>query len=130
MTKLTKHPVHLGLGASAVIEPAFTGVEWYYEYLARHEEDGCEGRLVSMFSFSEGWDSWEMHPNGAEVVICTEGQLILIQEIDGEERSTVLAAGEYAINPAGVWHTADVVTQATAVFITAGLGTEQRTREP
>lgn len=36
--------------------------------------------------------------------------------------------GEYAINPPGVWHTADVEGEATALFITAGLGTEARAR--
>ena len=39
-----------------------------------------------------------------------------------------LRTGEYAINPPGVWHTADVESEATALFITAGLGTELRPR--
>jgi len=39
-----------------------------------------------------------------------------------------LAAGEYAINPPGVWHTADVTETATAIFITAGEGTQHRPR--
>lgn len=37
-------------------------------------------------------------------------------------------SGEYAINAPGVWHTADVETEVTCVFITAGLGTEHRPR--
>ena len=45
-----------------------------------------------------------------------------------EPRTIVLRAGEYAINPRGVWHTADVAGHATAVFITAGQGTEHRPR--
>ncbi len=32
------------------------------------------------------------------------------------------------INEPGVWHTADVESTATALFITAGLGTEHRPR--
>ena len=50
---------------------------------------------------------------------------------DGREQAVVLAAGEYAINAAGMWHTADVAPSdgpATALFITAGLGTEHRAR--
>jgi hypothetical protein len=31
-------------------------------------------------------------------------------------------------NPPGWWHTADVTGSATALFITAGLGTEHRAR--
>ena len=54
--------------------------------------------------------------------------MTLVQEIEGEERRVLLRAGEYAINPPGVWHTADVETSATAVFITAGEGTEGRER--
>ena len=39
-----------------------------------------------------------------------------------------LRSGEYAINQPGTWHTADVDGEATAVFVTAGLGTQHRTR--
>ena len=126
--QLAVHPVHLGLGASAVSQPAFTGIEWYADYVQRHADDGSEGRLVSMFSFDASWDSWEMHPHGNEVVICTAGEMTLVQEIDGAEARTRLRAGEYAINAPGVWHTADVESSATAVFITAGLGTQHRPR--
>ena len=125
---LAKHPVHLGLGATASVEPEFSGMDWYEGYGARHAADGKEGRLVSMFSFDAPWDSWEVHPHGSEVVVCTAGEITLIQQIDGEERRTVLRPGEYAINPPGVWHTADVSAEATALFITAGEGTENRAR--
>lgn len=126
--RLSTHPVHLGLGATANSEPAFTGMEWYADYGARHASDGREGRLVSMHTFEEPWTSWEMHPEGGEVVLCTAGEITLVQEIDGKEVRTTLQPGEYAINPPGVWHTADVQGAATAVFITAGLGTEHRAR--
>jgi hypothetical protein len=39
-----------------------------------------------------------------------------------------LGPGEYAINAAGTWHTADIDGSATALFITAGLGTIHRPR--
>ncbi len=123
---LQKFPIHLGLGATAVSEPEFTGVEWYEAYGARHESDGKEGRLVSMHTFTESWGSWEMHPEGGEVVLCTHGEMVLVQEIDGEEVRTTLHAGEYAINEPGVWHTAEVSETATAVFITAGFATQIR----
>ncbi len=127
--RLDDNPLHLGLGATAVVQPAFTGgMEWYQGYGQRHGGDGVEGRLVSMHTFSAPWDSWEMHPEGAEVVLCTGGTLTIIQEIDGEERRTTLEAGEYVINEPGVWHTADAQGEATAVFITAGVGTQHRPR--
>lgn len=125
---LSRRPVHLGLGATAVSEPEFTGMDWYAAYGARHETDGKEGRLVVMHSFDRPWDVWEMHPAGSEVVICTEGELTLVQEVDGDAVRTRLRAGQYAINAPGVWHTADVENRATAVFITAGAGTQHRQR--
>lgn len=130
MPRLETHPLHLGLGATALVLPPFTGdMAWYEAYGAAHAADGAEGRLVSTHSFTESWTSWEMHPLGAEVVICTAGQFTLIQEQqDGTTLSTVLSEGEYAINAAGIWHTADVTGSATALFITAGAGTQVRPR--
>jgi uncharacterized cupin superfamily protein len=125
---LFKNPAHLGLGASVVSEPAFSGMEWYAAYGARHASDGTEGRLVSMYTFDASWDSWEMHPNGHELVLCTQGEITLVQELDGKHVRTTLRAGEYAINEPGVWHTADVAAPVTTVFITAGVGTQHKQR--
>lgn len=130
MHEIESQPIHLGLGATAIPQPEFTGeMSWYGGYGERHGDDGIEGRLVSQHTFSDDWDVWEMHPKGAEVVLVTTGVLRLHQEIDGSAVSTEVSAGNYVINAPGVWHTADVVgDEATAVFITAGLGTEHRPR--
>ncbi len=126
---LHSHPVHLGLGATAVIEPEFSGdLAWYAGYGARHGEDGVEGRLVAVHTFSSPWDSWEMHPLGEELVACVAGEVTLIQEVEGETVHVHLSAGQAAVNPRGVWHTADVTGTATVLFITAGMGTEHRPR--
>ncbi len=126
---LEKHPIHLGLGASAVVQPEFTGeMSWYMGYGERHGAEGVEGRLVALHTFSESWDSWEVHPKGSEVVVCISGRITLIQEIDGEARPVTLEPGQYVINAPGVWHTADVESEATALFITAGEGTDHRPR--
>lgn len=84
---------------------------------------------MSEHPFAAGWPSWEMHPHGSEVVICTAGAMRLTQEFpDGRVEHTELKAGDYAINPPGVWHIADVAEPATAIFITAGEETEHRPR--
>jgi mannose-6-phosphate isomerase-like protein (cupin superfamily) len=129
-TDIAAHPIHLGRGATAEIEPRFTGsTDWYAAYSERHATDGADGRLVSMFSFDRSWDSWEMHPRGSEVVLCVSGSMTLHQEhADGTVATVTLRPGQYAINPPGTWHTADIADGATAVFITAGLGTEIRSR--
>jgi hypothetical protein len=125
---LEDFPAHLGLGATVVREPRFTGYEWYEAYGARHASDGVEGRLVSMHSFDKPWDSWEVHPKGCELVVCTAGKITLHQEIDGAVRTVTLRPGEAVINPPGVWHTADIDAPSTALFVTAGAGTENRPR--
>ncbi len=127
---LDSNLIHLGLGATAEVEPEFTGeMSWYGDYTQRHASDGVEGRLVAMHSFTEPWEVWEMHPLGSEVVVCTAGEMTLHQELpDGTQRSATISVGEYAINDPGVWHTADVAEHATALFITAGLDTQHRPR--
>lgn len=124
------HPIHLGVGATAEVEPEFTGdLTWYEAYAARHEKDGAEGRLVGMHRFTEDWDMWEVHPHGSEVVLCIAGSMTLHQENpDGSRATVTLTPGKYAINEPGTWHTADIKEEATALFITAGMGTDHRPR--
>ena len=129
-TDIATHPIHLGLGATALVEPVFTGsMDWYERYVERHADDGAEGRLVGMHTFTESWNMWEMHPKGSEVVLCVSGAITLHQETaDGARASVDLQPGQYAINEPGTWHTADVASEATVLFVTAGLGTEHRPR--
>jgi quercetin dioxygenase-like cupin family protein len=126
---LFTHPIHLGLGATAVPQPEFTGMDWYEAYGRRHAADGREGRLVSLYRFEESWTSWEVHPEGEEVVACLEGAMTLHQEMpDGTKATVKLGPGDYAVNPAGTWHTADVDGPTLALFITPGEGTTNRPR--
>ncbi|MEM9468246.1 MAG: cupin [Actinomycetota bacterium] len=129
-TPLAAFPIHLGAGATATVQPEFTGdVAWYADYAARVAADGTDGWLLSMYTFTESWDMWEMHPNGHEIVVCTAGTIRLRQEhADGSTDLVELAAGAAAINPPGTWHTADVDAATTCVFLTAGMGTEHRPR--
>lgn len=128
---LSKTPVHLGLGATAIVQEVFDGdLSWYQRYGERTAADGAEARLVGLYSFSAPWTMWEMHPKGSELVVCVAGRMVLHQEgPDGSRRALTLEAGQAAINAPGVWHTADVDDHATALFVTAGLGTEHRPRQ-
>lgn len=125
---ISRRPVHLGLGARCDVEPDFSGApEWYGSYVVRHEADGVEGRLVTQHTF-DSWTSWEMHPKGSEVVLVIRGKMTLIQDVEGEHRRVELGPGQYAINAPGVWHTADTSEPTTALFITAGIGTQHKPR--
>lgn len=127
--RLAEVPIHLGLGATAVPQEPFTGdAAWYERYAQRNASDGVEGRLVIMHTFTGPWDSWEVHPHGEELVVCTEGEITLYQDVDGQVGAVTLGAGDSVVNRPGVWHTADVSGRATALFITAGMGTENRPR--
>lgn len=126
---LSRFPLHLGVGATALPQPAFTGdMAWYEGYGARTASDGKEGRLVSQHTFEKPWDTWEMHPEGWEVVIVTSGELTIHQEIDGAVVTNQVRPGELILNPPGVWHTADAAAPATAIFLTCGAGTQLKPR--
>ncbi|MEM8706286.1 MAG: cupin domain-containing protein [Actinomycetota bacterium] len=127
---LRRFPIHLGKGAVASFQEEFTGdPAWYERYSERNADDGADGWLVSYGTFTEPWTVWEMHPNGHEIVFCTEGEMTLTQEhVDGSIDEVHLEEGDAAINPPGTWHTADVDGPATCLFVTAGLGTEHRPR--
>jgi mannose-6-phosphate isomerase-like protein (cupin superfamily) len=127
--RLADFPVHLGLGARVLPQAQFTGEPaWYQSYAERNAADGPEGRLLTVHTFTESWDSWEVHPLGEELALCIQGTITLHQEIDGVVRLATIQSGEAIINPPGVWHTADVTGSATVLFITAGMGTENRPR--
>jgi mannose-6-phosphate isomerase-like protein (cupin superfamily) len=126
---LSKTFVHLGLGATTTDLPNF---EWTQEYLEGYEEstasDGDEGRLVTMSAQDHSWTSWERHPAGEELVVQLSGRSVLIQDLPDGERRLELGPGQAAINPKGVWHTADVVEACEVLFITPGRGTAHRPR--
>jgi hypothetical protein len=85
--------------------------------------------LVTTLRFTESWSSWEQHPAGEEIVCLISGRVTLIQERDGNEHRVELThAGEFAVNPRGTWHTADVHEESVVLFITAGEGTTGRPR--
>jgi hypothetical protein len=87
MPSLFTQPIHLGLGATALVQPDFTGMDWYAGYMNRDADDRIEGLLVSTDNFTEDWGSWEIHPKGAEVVICVAGAMTSHQEpADGSGR--------------------------------------------
>jgi mannose-6-phosphate isomerase-like protein (cupin superfamily) len=126
---LDRYPVHLGRGGTVVRLPEMDGTPaWYERYGAAHGADGDDGRLVSMYTFTESWDTWEVHPNGEELVCCVAGSITLHQEVDGATRTVTLHAGDAVVNPPGAWHTADVDGPCTAFFVTSGRGTEVRPR--
>ena len=88
------------------------------------------GRLVSVMVSHENWTSWEMHPGGDELILMLSGSMMLHFEDGGQTWRERIEAGEFINIPKGVWHTADVIVPAKALFITPGDGTQNKAREP
>jgi quercetin dioxygenase-like cupin family protein len=130
---LSKTPIHLGsvvgLDSSALPLPefAFDG-KAFGGYIAEHCAPGAPGRLIFVESTAANWGAWECHTEGDEIVIVLEGKATFIQEIAGEALKTPVGPGSAIINPAGVWHTADVEETMKAIFITPCPGTQHRPR--
>lgn len=84
--------------------------------------------LVTHLNFSEDWPSWEVHPNGDEIVFLISGSAEFVLEApDGEITSVqVNQAGHYVFVPQGYWHTAKISEATSMLFITAGEGTQNR----
>lgn len=126
---LADTPIHLGMGSTARPVEGFAWAPAVLDaYGSAVADDGAEGRMVMVFAAEESWANWERHPHGAEVVICLSGRMTLIREIDGAHDPVELEPGRAAINPPGVWHTADVHETGQFMTITPGLGTEHRPR--
>ena len=85
--------------------------------------------LVCTSSFDQNWSTWEIHPNGDEMVFLLSGAVDFILDTPaGEKVLQVRKVGEYAFVPKGTWHTANPLQPTTMLFITAGEGTYTRPR--
>ena len=130
---LSKSPIHLGsrVGADnpavALHGFGFNGPA-FEAYMAEHCTPDAPGRLVMIETSPTNWPAWECHSEGDELVIVLEGQADFIQEIDGVEKQMAVSAGSAVINPAGVWHTANVRQPLRAIYITPCPGTQHRPR--
>ena len=86
-----------------------------------------QGRLMSAFTFSEAWTTWERHPAGEELVMLLAGAATVVLDESGQQRTVDLGQpGDYVLVPANVWHTARASAPTTLLFLTPGLGTEHR----
>jgi mannose-6-phosphate isomerase-like protein (cupin superfamily) len=90
--------------------------------------DGFKGRiLVASFQFDKDWPTWEIHPQGDEIVVLLSGAAQMVFDEKGRHRAVTLSKpGEYVIVPKATWHTAKITTPTSMLFITPGEGTENK----
>ena len=81
--------------------------------------------LISRHTFSEAWPTWEIHPEGDELVMLIDGDtdMVLAHDNGGETVISVATPGEYVIVPKATWHTARPRQPTTMLFVTPGEGT-------
>jgi uncharacterized cupin superfamily protein len=130
---LSQSPIHLpsraGKDSQAVPLPGFGFDGPAFEaYIAAYCTPDAPGHLVMIEESPTDWPAWECHQFGAELVIVLAGEAEFVQQIDGGEKRFVIRAGDTVINPAGVWHTANVRQPLRAIYITPCPGTEHRAR--
>ena len=96
----------------------------FYEELDS-EFQGFRGHLlVSRFGFAEPWPTWEVHPEGDELVYLLDGDTDFVLWVDGEEEVVrVSEPGSYVVVPRGTWHAGRPHAPTDMLFLTPGEGT-------
>lgn len=98
----------------------------YWEHRAEHDEL-ANGRVMSVFDYTETWTWWERHPDGDEFVHVIAGEVDFLLDDGQEQQSVHLSSGEGTIVPRGAWHRAVVRRASTMLFVTpAPARTEHR----
>jgi len=116
---------YLSLGDGGRIEQT-TGGDAFWSLPAAEIEEFGKDWLITEFSFDEDWRSWEMHPNGEEIVYMLSGAMDLILEKDGERETIEVRGKGLVVVPRGTWHTAKVFEPCSILVITHGEETQIR----
>lgn len=84
------------------------------------------GTLVTVHAADSDWTSWEMHPQGAEILVLLEGRLTMVLDGPAGVERHPMAAGATLVVPAGTWHRALIAEPIRMLFMTYGAGTTHR----
>ncbi len=117
----------LRLRADATAEPLRADERFYPHLIAGELGSFHNEYLVSTHDFDADWSTWEMHPNGDEIVCLLSGRMtVVMQRDEGTQSFTLCKPGDFAIVPAAARHTAKVSMASQVLFITPGEGTQHR----
>ena len=116
---------YVSLGTTGIIQLLAGGDEFWNMPSDELEKLG-ENWLITEFYFDEDWKSWEMHPNGEEVVYMLSGSMDLILQKDDVQKTIELRSKGLVIVPRGTWHTAKVFEPSNVLVITLGKETQVR----
>ena len=116
---------YLSLGQTGKIETIRGGDEFWSLPAAEIERYGARW-FVSEYVFERDWPTWEMHPNGEEIVYLLSGALDLILEKDDARETLELRSKGLVIVPRGTWHTAKIIETSRVMVVTLGSETQVR----
>lgn len=102
-----------------------------YERIDEEYKDFAGHLLLSSYTFTEDWPTWEVHPAGDEFVVLVSGDVdLVLAGGEGDDITRMNKRGTFVIVPRNTWHTARVHSPAVMMFITPGEGTENREEPP
>ncbi|HLZ77550.1 cupin domain-containing protein [Phenylobacterium sp.] len=84
------------------------------------------GTLVTVSGGDRDWTSWEMHPQGDEILVLLEGRATMVLDGGGEETRHAMQPGTTLVIPKGTWHRALIAEPMRMLFVTYGAGTTHR----
>jgi mannose-6-phosphate isomerase-like protein (cupin superfamily) len=118
---------YLHVQDGAAIAPIEAGDAFWPELAGGGYPELDRGRLMSAFTFSGAWETWERHPAGEELVMLLSGTVTLMLESpDGVRSVRLTTPGSYVLVPPNTWHTASAKVESSLLFLTPGAGTEHR----
>jgi len=110
-------------GSSGAVTPKPVSDNFYGE-LGRDFDASNGALLIAEHSFAETWPTWEIHPEGDELVYLIEGDTdFVLWAEDHESIVRVNVPGSYIIVPRDTWHTARPHKPCKMLFLTHGAGT-------
>ncbi|MDQ0462773.1 mannose-6-phosphate isomerase-like protein (cupin superfamily) [Caulobacter ginsengisoli] len=123
MTTFDLETTYLGLDGAGEVKPLPVGPD-FWATIDRNPD--LRANLVAVFGGEGDWPSWEMHPQGDEVLILLEGSMQMVFDRPHEPEIIFMAPGTTVIVPAGVWHRGVDQRGAKLLAITYGAGTDHR----
>jgi mannose-6-phosphate isomerase-like protein (cupin superfamily) len=124
MTSFDLETTYLGLDGRGRVTPIPVGPD-FWKNIGTNQD--AQGTLVTVSAGEGSWTSWEMHPEGDEVLVLLEGRLRMIfEDAGGGDKSFTLKPGSTLVVPAGTWHRAEDQQGARTLFMTFGAGTRHK----
>jgi mannose-6-phosphate isomerase-like protein (cupin superfamily) len=115
---------YLGLAGDGAVTAMLGGPEFWNTVATKPDEGGY---LVTVSVGKGDWTTWEMHPQGDEVLVALEGEgRMILEHPDGRLASHAMATGSMLVIPKGAWHRGVGQRGLKLLFITWGSGTTHR----